>query len=657
MAKIISNSTTLLGTNVITVFDPTSRIWDDARIHQSFVVITAQKGPANQVIPLTSEQQGISIFGRHTDDSYARAIFDNVFRWADAFGTQPKINVVRVVGPSAAVASKNIPDENGTNTWRIEAKTKGEWGNKLKVKISDGTKTDYVEDAAAGPILTTATSGGSITAGTYEIGFVWENTNGVTLMSDLESITTTGDASTITITAPDDLPYGATKIKGYVKVSDNMRATASSMSGNNYLTITAIPAGGADEEPSTSTATIKTLKIESKYGSEESYQIWDNFQFTTTDIEKFNADPQNGGHPWLSIVDLDSASDVPENFPAAMSAYLTLTGGTSDNANVDASVIVGTITEGGTSTGLKCFRNDYGPGIVAAPGWSDGTVHTELVDQAESFHRLALLDFAYNESVADAKTWSTGGAVNSEYAAAFMPWWGWANPDYIDGYGERRYWCPPSIQVIGAMHHAVTGFSSEFRPAAGNQFTLKGVAPKTGTETIGGLYADIDNTTATEMGDTYHINVIQNRPMWGPTIYDCVVKNEGTNIKFIPEIMVVNKLHQMVQNAFDRSDLVFSLINSSKTDQNVIEFFDNCKRLCETVMSTMFGMGGFTAVKNGEIVNTPGDAYRIQIDADNNPLSQLEQGIVRIDIYYHKLIFARKIVAVLHSRNLTDPLR
>ncbi|HOO97853.1 MAG TPA: hypothetical protein PL019_08890, partial [Caldisericia bacterium] len=128
MAKIISNSTTLLGTNVITVFDPTSRIWDDARIHQSFVVITAQKGPANQVIPLTSEQQGISIFGRHTDDSYARAIFDNVFRWADAFGTQPKINVVRVVGPSAAVASKNIPDENGTNTWRIEAKTKGEWG-------------------------------------------------------------------------------------------------------------------------------------------------------------------------------------------------------------------------------------------------------------------------------------------------------------------------------------------------------------------------------------------------------------------------------------------------------------------------------------------------------------------------------------------------
>lgn len=105
------------------------------------------------------------------------------------------------------------------------------------------------------PTVTTATTGGSIAAGTYLCSYSWTTDAGETAVSSSGTITTTGATSTVTITAPTSLPVGATGMNVYISTAGGGTGTEirGGFSGSNVLTLTVLPSGTASA-PSSNTA-------------------------------------------------------------------------------------------------------------------------------------------------------------------------------------------------------------------------------------------------------------------------------------------------------------------------------------------------------------------------------------------------------------------
>lgn len=654
MARIRLNNNLVVGINVVTDLDPTSRAFDVAKLHRAFVVITAEKGPVNVMTAVTSKIQFRQVFGGYCNGSYGLPLADIVFDgWGQGIGQKPELYVVRVAGPAASKAQCILKDANSADTWKFVAKNEGEWGNKVQVKVTAGTRTDTVADPGAGPSCAVANTGGTIVAGTYQIVYSLVNDNGETLISQPTSVTVgTGTEHTIAVTAP-ELPYGASKIQTYVKVGDYWRKSLASADGTKTVTLTAIPTGSTNENRETNNCTVPTRKIQLWYKG-NSVGVWDNFQFNQAELDEFNQT-----QAYLDLVDLDSASVVPENFPAVMAAPAYLSGGNSDNASVDAEAIVGEEDEAGNKTGLKIFRNELlGSGFMAAPGWTDSTVQQELEDQAGDYYRVAVVDLPYDYGVDDVKTWSSGGTVDSHHVLVPYPWRAWANPDASETNSPKRIWVPSSIDIIGAAFKAAINFGP-FRAFAGRWFRLPLCpAADPSKNLIGGLMKDIygndilNATSATTLGDEYGITCLRNLPGSGPTIYDCVLKTSHAIIKFAPEVLVLNKIYYNMLKSFEASGLEFESLSAV----NLNHFFYTCRTLASVVMQSIFDQGGMVGTSGEKLSEEGADAFRVVINEDNNPLSTLQQGIVRIDVYYKNAPIARKIAIHIHPRNLTDML-
>jgi hypothetical protein len=107
------------------------------------------------------------------------------------------------------------------------------------------------------PTLSTATTGGTMTAGTYYVKFTWVSTSGVeSLPSPEVSQATTGSTSTLTVTIP-SLPTGMASANIYISTATGTetKQNASPVTATTYTQTSAISAGTAC--PSTNpTATL-----------------------------------------------------------------------------------------------------------------------------------------------------------------------------------------------------------------------------------------------------------------------------------------------------------------------------------------------------------------------------------------------------------------
>lgn len=656
MAKIKTNNNLTVGINVSTQYDTTSRIFEAFSGERVFALITSERGPVNRLIPVTNLTSFKNIFGGYCEGTYgfptAHVIYEG---WGNGYSIKPMVFFCRVVGPAAAKSTYTVVDGAGADTWRFDASSEGEWGNNVQLKVEAGTSSATVQNPGAPPQLTTATTGGSIPAATYEFKYVWNNANGDTLGSQVGSKTTTGSESTITIASLETMPYGADKIKAYVKVSGNYRLAGTSASGAKTVTITTIPGSGTDQLPTTNTATIPTRKITIWKDGVFAYQI-DDMEFTDADIEKFN---KNG---FVTITDLNSATAVPTNFPAVMASAAYLGGGTADLSNVDAATVVGTIAAGGTKTGLKVFRDDnLGTGTMIAPGFYQDSVVQELESQCETYYRLGVADIEYDTALDEVKTWADSAVIGGNTSTCMqVPFPGsraWSNPDHAIGIGPERMWIPLSIDFAGARFLAGQKFG-RFRPHAGDWTGLP-FCPTPDATGIGGLYKDtygndfLDATTATDLGDNYGITAVYS-PFQGskPCIYDNVLKTTSNLIRFVQERLVLNYLYQNIKKNFTRADFVFRNLSS-------VEFNDvitAMNMMAANVMQAAAAQGGMVGFENGWLTENSNSGFRIVIDETNNSAIDLQQGIINVDIFYKNLPATRKIAIRLHPRNLTDPL-
>lgn len=652
MVNLRTNNTAVIGVNVSTSYDMTTRIFDTNTPHKIMMVGTARSGPINQRVAVTSFAEFRQIFGGHIDGSYsyhaARAIFDG---WGGGTAIKPSMYFVRVDGPAVATASYTLEDSQGEDTLKIEFAYPTEDGNLVQFKKTAGTKVYYVANPGAAPNITASTTGGTVPAATYDVVYAWNNYNGDTLISQIKQVTTTGSTSKLAVTAPLSMPYGADKIKVYVKVSDHWRLAATSASGANTVEVIAIPSGGADQNVLTTTCSIPTMKLEFWMNGVFAFD-WDNLTLSDSDISSFN-----GSQAIVKLTNLYSTTAVPENLPVTMTDPLFLQGGVSDISNVTDAIAVGTINTDGDKTGLQIFRDDLlGNGTIIAPGFTGATVWQELADIAEDYYRLAIADAPYNSTIDDIETLSESGVVDSTALIVCFPSSrAIANADYINGRGPERLWIPTSIDKAGGTYKAAATISP-FQSAAGDRFNIPLCPPADKTHSIGGLYKDVygndflDATKATELSDSFHICTIRNISQSGPTLYDNMLFGTSSLIKFEQERKILNYLFHIAVKSF--KNVPFQNLDA----QTYREVLQDCQITADNICQVVGNQGGLVGVANGFLSEDTSTGYRIVCGPENNDLNTLQQGFLFMDIYYRNVPAVRKFIVRLHPRNLTDSL-
>lgn len=150
--------------------------------------------------------------------------------------------------------------------WQFRPETYGAVGDVAighDFAITSGTAvltTVGVVNPSSAPVPTTAATGGTIAAGTYQVKYTFATQSGETLPSAAGTVTTTGAASTITVPAPAVVPGGAVGWHPYITAVGGSTffkqdVTAGPWPFQNNFTITAPPVTTTLQPPASNTTT------------------------------------------------------------------------------------------------------------------------------------------------------------------------------------------------------------------------------------------------------------------------------------------------------------------------------------------------------------------------------------------------------------------
>ncbi|MBV9852219.1 MAG: flagellar hook-basal body complex protein, partial [Armatimonadetes bacterium] len=104
----------------------------------------------------------------------------------------------------------------------------------------------FTRDTPPSAATDTATTGGSLAAGSYSVGYSYVNASGETEMSPVQTVSVDGTTTNAITVDAGTLPAGATNIKVYVGTSQSSMALAGTSANNSgSFTVNALPAVGA----------------------------------------------------------------------------------------------------------------------------------------------------------------------------------------------------------------------------------------------------------------------------------------------------------------------------------------------------------------------------------------------------------------------------
>ena len=413
------------------------------------MVGVSAKGPTQERTYITNQQQFIEIFGAPDStigyESYAALQYLRRGR---------QLWFVRVVGDSAASAAGTfsyataVTGENPAPTPAFDSLEKnftlaafsnlGDDGIlpgsvTLTLTMSDDSEEVFTDDGAG--VLTGSVDGAGTIA--YDTGIV------------------TLACGTL---AP---KTGTTVDADYTYLTDAFVATATSEGewGNNIaLTIASGTLAGTVKI----TVLYNGVAVES-FNNVDLDDTTGNAQFIETKI--------NGVSEYITVA-LDAGLVGSSELPVVVTAS-ALTGGDTDASSVAAADIIGVAWDEtlASPTGLQLFASPSAVDInlLAAPGWSEGSVGHALIEIAESrADCMAIIDPPESLRPSEVVDWHNGtgdyagqhAAFNSSYAATYWPW-----VKVYDAYNGAYVMTPPSGHVLAVF--AYTDFSTEswFAPA------------------------------------------------------------------------------------------------------------------------------------------------------------------------------------------------
>lgn len=312
-------------------------------------------------------------------------------------------------------------------------------------------------------------------------------------------------------------------------------------------------------------------------------------------------------------------------------------GGSTLPANLAATALsagtetVGSITSATYVAGLNLFLESFGTGVVICPESNAETVQTALANHANTYNRIAFLNGAYDDTIAEAKTAGQALAaadVHGEHVAYFYPWV--YIPTVVSGVNRL---IPPVGYAAAkrAVAHTQTG---AHKPGAG----LISVS-----QFVNGVATDIDKTNGDALDEAYvnAIRVINNTVR----VYGArSVSPDTVNFRYITAQDVVN---QVVVEAYrSLEDLIFSVIDGRSTVFSAVE--SKLYSILEPLRANGALFEAFDV--NGKRIDF---GYTVKCDASLNPTSQLADGLIKAKVGLRVSSVGDKIEVDIIKSNLT----
>lgn len=286
--------------------------------------------------------------------------------------------------------------------------------------------------------------------------------------------------------------------------------------------------------------------------------------------------------------------------PATLAAA-NFSGG-NDGTTVDGDNVV---------TALAAFVPDFGPGCVAAPGFSDASTYNGLIAHASTRNRIAILGFAEESSISDATTTAAsyiGEDGGEEYAAFYHPWV--KVPSSVSSTLTETI---PCEAFIAAKRAAVQNAFGAWYPYAGEQASAKYVV---------GLESSVSKDDVNTLYDGY-VNAL--RVVNGTVrVYGTrTISTDETNYKFLNARETLNLIVDEAERSLE--SFLFKPIDGRKT------LFAEVSSRLTGIMERLRGSGGLYELinANGDVLDT---GYSVIVSDTINPLTQIAEGIVKAKI-------------------------
>ena len=320
----------------------------------------------------------------------------------------------------------------------------------------------------------------------------------------------------------------------------------------------------------------------------------------------------------VTAADISGASaSLPQN-----SAATALSAGDDNEETVVAADYV---------TGLDLFLESFGSGVVACPESHASTVQTALATHANAYNRIAFLNGAFDDTVAEAVTAGqtlSGANASGEHVAYFYPW------VFVPTTTSGVNMLIPPVGYAAAKRAVAHTQVGAHKPGAG----LISVA-----QFVNGVAVDIDKTNgdALDVASVNAIRVINNTIR----IYGArSVSPDTTNFRYITAQDVVNKV--VVDANRSLEDLIFSVIDGRNTVFAAVE--SKLFAILEPLRANGALFEAFDA--NGKRIDF---GYSVKCDASINPTSQLADGLVKAKVGLRVSSVGDKIEVDIVKSNLT----
>jgi hypothetical protein len=168
---------------------------------------------------------------------------------------------------------------------------------------------------------------------------------------------------------------------------------------------------------------------------------------------------------------------------------------------------------------------------------------------------------------------------------------------------------PPSagVAAVALRRYRIEGFA---QPPAGTKYPLRGVTD------VAVNVSKVQQAVVNPVG----VNCIRKLPGHGVVVYGSRTRSSNPYYRFVNTRIILSVFNRTLMRTFDNGGVIFSAVDGLGV------LFTRIRETAESIAYRFWDGGGFFGAQ-------PRDAFFVRCDRTNNPATDLEAGIIRVDIF------------------------
>lgn len=241
--------------------------------------------------------------------------------------------------------------------------------------------------------------------------------------------------------------------------------------------------------------------------------------------------------------------------------------------------------------------------VLFSPGETDSAVVSAMCEFAVNTSSFVVLDTDENESVASAVSYASG-VDPSSHSGVYYPWL-WV-PDTTARFRDAVIKIPPSGAVAGAILFTDSS-AGVFQAPAGISANLPFVVAM--ERSLTNEHLDTLNN------DTRPVNAIRMLPGGGATIMGARTLDQSRSTRYVNTRRTLSYLAKDME-----ARVSFALFRNNDAD-----LWEEITTVLDNFLRGFYGAGGLRGANLGE-------AYYIKVDSENNTATDVQLGVVNIEV-------------------------